>query len=434
MWVTQPPSGVDPSYKRVSIVGQDGTTYYWSPLTTNSGLHLVDGPSGAGNSPSSALRVDNVEMDEGQAAYAQRHVRYMLDPLSGYIGAPPNAGDAVYIGAWRTFTWSPLIVTLTAIPNGFGNTSDSHRFQFAVGPRAPAYDSGWMKVGPMLEGNGDNPVTMVLEIRYATAGVNFTIEMRFRFLTFGSPARNFGYTVHLDSMGSMNWKRQQISGIQGYPAQGTVQPAATNPAATVNAPNQVGAAKVSTDAGNIATIGSDAGIYVPGGPTTTPGDTGWHYANDPGEPILSATIYDSAKAGGAGGVTFGPHFRFRREAAGCVFIESLLLNVPVSGTSPIISFPAGFRQAYTLYFITGCRRHRSGCGCSSRQVSSSTWPGRATTTPPSAASPGWPRTCRPGTRPGSSSLRPTAGATAAASARPRCATASTTPGTCMSRE
>ena len=95
------------------------------------------------------------------------------------------------------------------------------------------------------------------------------------------------------------------------------------------------------------------GAQGPAGPTgpTGPqaavvyGDTGWHYANSPGEPRLQGcTPYD-----GAGSVWGQSGIRWRRDAAGCVFLEGIVNPTAVSVTT-LIQLPVGFRPAYQLRF------------------------------------------------------------------------------------
>jgi hypothetical protein len=83
------------------------------------------------------------------------------------------------------------------------------------------------------------------------------------------------------------------------------------------------------------------GAIGPTGPSGMVTDSGWHWINAPGEPTSASALYDLA------GVTWGAP-RFRRDAAGCVFLDGLVGNV----TAPVTLFtlPSGYRPAYELRF------------------------------------------------------------------------------------
>ena len=82
------------------------------------------------------------------------------------------------------------------------------------------------------------------------------------------------------------------------------------------------------------------GAVGPTGPGGTLTDSGWHYIDTPGEPQMSGTPYDGAGQSWCGG-------RYRRDAAGCVFLEGLI-NVSANGV--VFTLPPGFRPAYELRF------------------------------------------------------------------------------------
>ena len=109
---------------------------------------------------------------------------------------------------------------------------------------------------------------------------------------------------------------------------------------------------ISDDDGNIAVLGSDEGIYVPDSisASTAVGDSGWHYANAPGEPRTGPNYdYDVQ------GSSWGP-IRWRRDAAGCVFMEGLLgANIVTSVDVPFITLlegsPPGSRTGNPLAVV-----------------------------------------------------------------------------------
>jgi len=86
------------------------------------------------------------------------------------------------------------------------------------------------------------------------------------------------------------------------------------------------------------------GAVGPTGPSGTITDSGWHWVNGPGEPTSSSATYDTA-----GNSWSAP--RFRRDAAGCVFLDGLFGGVP-AGPITFFTLPPGYRPAYELRFET----------------------------------------------------------------------------------
>lgn len=82
-------------------------------------------------------------------------------------------------------------------------------------------------------------------------------------------------------------------------------------------------------------------------------DSGWHYFDAFGEPVLSPNRYDPS------GKTWPPG-RFRRDAAGCVFIEAMMSGI--LGPYPVVLFtlPPGFRPAFNT--LLACPMGVSGQG------------------------------------------------------------------------
>jgi microcystin-dependent protein len=71
-------------------------------------------------------------------------------------------------------------------------------------------------------------------------------------------------------------------------------------------------------------------------------DSGWHYLGQPGEPTSTAAPYDPSGRVWSSG-------RFRRDLAGCVFVEGLFGGVTPSQTAPVFTLPAGYRPGYIVY-------------------------------------------------------------------------------------
>ena len=73
-------------------------------------------------------------------------------------------------------------------------------------------------------------------------------------------------------------------------------------------------------------------------------DSGWHYLGGAGEPALNyGAPFDVS------GTVYSPG-RFRRDGAGCVFIDLLRGYYSPDQTTPIFTLPPGYRPAYTLTF------------------------------------------------------------------------------------
>ena len=88
-----------------------------------------------------------------------------------------------------------------------------------------------------------------------------------------------------------------------------------------------------------------AGPQGPMGPVGTPGlDSGWNNLGYAGQaPLTGETPYDPT------GKTWHTG-RFRRDAAGCVFLEGLLTGATPSLTVPLFVLPVGYRPAFTQLF------------------------------------------------------------------------------------
>ena len=90
-------------------------------------------------------------------------------------------------------------------------------------------------------------------------------------------------------------------------------------------------------------VKGDTGETGPQGPIGPPGpsgtglDSGWHYLDAPGEPdyVAAWNFYDGQ------GKTWGPG-RFRRDAAGCVFLELMITGV-TNVRTVLFTLPVGFR-------------------------------------------------------------------------------------------
>lgn len=85
-------------------------------------------------------------------------------------------------------------------------------------------------------------------------------------------------------------------------------------------------------------------------PSTTSLDSGWHYLNAPGEPTCTYPPYDLA------GNSYSPG-RFRRDGAGCVWLDVMIVPPTASATAVLFTLPQGFRPAYSIFL---CVSHTSG--------------------------------------------------------------------------
>ena len=123
---------------------------------------------------------------------------------------------------------------------------------------------------------------------------------------------------------------------------------AAGPTGPTGPTGAVGAAStVPGPTGPTGATGAASTVAGPTGPTGPVGnlDSGWHWLGYAGEPALRSgvTPYDAP-----GGNWIHP--RFRRDGAGCVFIEGLLLG-PISGSAtPLFTLPVGYRPAYRQVF------------------------------------------------------------------------------------
>lgn len=70
-------------------------------------------------------------------------------------------------------------------------------------------------------------------------------------------------------------------------------------------------------------------------------DSGWHYLNAPGEPYCSYAPYDAL------GKQYSPG-RFRRDAAGCVWLDMMLTGLASGSGAQLFILPVGYRPASPL--------------------------------------------------------------------------------------
>ena len=110
------------------------------------------------------------------------------------------------------------------------------------------------------------------------------------------------------------------------------------------------AAKVKTPSGwDYIAVGpqgpkGDTGAQGPSGVQTI--DSGWHYPGQPGEPPYKTAgiLYDPA------GVNYG-ELRFRRDAAGCVYMDGLMNTATPAGVA-VMQLPVGYRPSRTVSIVT----------------------------------------------------------------------------------